>query len=340
MRELRVPDRKELPGGELSSTQWVTQVEFRPGNKQVMGSLVAGRATILWNASTGDRLAVLPGYGARYALDGRCIVTYQAKSGAGVLGISRKHFEANPENVTSKLWNVDDQRPSEEPQLLWSLPGVLRDLSSNGEIALTQVSNGRVEVWSTTRLSVTCLAILPEQAGGVVAARFGPDNSHVIVACGDGYERVWTMADQRPLIESSPDARIVAISGDAPRFLQTTTQGLVLVRDCADASLLAVIDRAPVNSAAVQLDEVFADQCFHPQLSFDGRRAVIPHADGRLEVWDIEARRPLVVLQSSNGSPFRGPIDGPQRFRWRFSPDGTRIVILTKPATVWDADLC
>jgi WD40 repeat protein/tRNA A-37 threonylcarbamoyl transferase component Bud32 len=270
------------------------------------GELLAtadGPLVRLRDARTGKEIRVLHGRGVKlgalaFSPDGRILATVSTDSIVCLWDIS-----------TDKLLRTYRGHAAPVREVVFS---------PDGKVLATADDDGVMKLWDATR-DQEGQSVGPLVGRWAGALAFEPGSERLAVAC-EGV-RAWDITRRRwadrPLL---PKSGFIAYSADGRRLVilaskrwgSAGSEMEIIVRDGDGKGprVLATIKRHPYGMA----------------LSRDGRRLAVRTAGGA-EVWDLDAGKPLLSLESKHG------VGGVA-----FSPDGKRLSVAkqSSPVTVRD----
>jgi WD40 repeat protein len=268
----------------------------------------ADRTARIWNAATGEEIAVLRGHEhsvthVAFSRDGSRIVT------ASVDG-------------TARIW---DATTAKEIAVLrgHTLSAALNSasFSPDGSRVVTASGDNTARIWDATTGAE--IAILAEKqpwgycCGTIATAVYSPDGALIVTAAHAGTVRIWDAetAHQVSLIKV-PDQLFysAAFSPDGSRIVTASSDKTVRIWDTATGRELAVLrgHEATVWTAA-----------FNPS----GSRIVSVSLDKTIRIWDVATARQIDLLHGQR-TYLRSAV---------FSPDGSRILVTSEDGTarVW-----
>jgi WD40 repeat protein len=324
----------------------ITSAQFSPNGSRLVttGYTNARRgdpddSARLWDAKTGEQLAVLKSVGgvylARFSPDGSRIVTagdgtciWDAKTGEklqardefATLGLQ---FSPDGSMVSTIVWddtvNLWDAKSG---KLLVNLKhkGVnSAQFSPDGSQVVTAGYDDDVaRLWDTK--TGKPLAILVHERGvttGVNSAQFSPNGSLVVTAGSDNTARVWDAKTGKQLVILRHEGSVnsAQLSPDGKRVLTASEDQTAGLWDAAAGEELAVL----------KCEGHLGSRPFSP----DGSRLLTSSADKTAGLWDTKTGKQVAVLKHEGG------VNSVQ-----FSPEGSRVLTTSQDhmvAGLWDA---
>ncbi len=184
-------------------------------------------------------------------------------------------------------------------------------LATSGLFALTD--DGRITLW---RAETGKPVVAPIVHGGVVGAlAFSPDDSRLLSGGNTRASMLWDTSTGRPVgtpLRQQTTAYTAAFSPDGTRMATGSEDGSVRIWDVAqDKSIGQVIQHN--------------DRVVAAAYSIDGLR-ILTESDGSLQLRDATTGEAI-----GSDFPQQGKIG-----RILFSPDGSQVLILGRPAKLWD----
>lgn len=285
---LAMPPLRHLSG--------VERAEFACDGARVVTA--GGKAVRLWDAATGEGLAVLhhgaPVTRVCVSPDGRRVATASA-------------------DRTARVWDAATGEPS-TPPLGHGASVEHVAFSSSGRLLVSCGADRAARVWDAAsgRLLVPL-----EHGHAVSAAELSLDERAVITVGADGAARVWELEELRaPLrLEHGRSVRGAAFSPDGAKVVTVSRGQHALVWDVArGAPLLRLAHERPVRAAA-----------FSP----DGRDLATASWDQTARVWDAQSGAPR--------SPKLWHRGGVEQLAWSRGGDRIATASTDGVARVWDA---
>lgn len=262
----------------------------------------------LWDASTGEELAVLEGHSGpvtdvAFSPNGQTLASASADQSVIVWDVLTQQIVMLLTGHRNAVFSV-----------AFSPDGtLLASGGDDGDVILWDVEEGRA-----------ISEPLEAHSDGVLTVAFSPDGTIVASGSRDGTVILWDVAGRRPLAEPltghTDQVTRVVFNPDGRRFASASRDGTIIVWDVAT--------RQPVDQPLVGHDGYVLGLAFSP----DGRWLASGGEDRMMILWDIEEGREL-------GQPFAG------HEHWvnsvAFSPDGRKLASASRDATIilWDVSL-
>lgn len=206
-----------------------------------------------------------------------------------------------------------------EPHELFTLGAQIGDVAvaETGLIA-TVCANGKVVIWSRSENRQIAEATF---AGQPYSARFGLQESELVVGCSDGTLWIWNWSSQkrRRLGAMGDTVRSLATSADRRLLAVSCENGAVSVWDLSE-ELELVRDEADFLRPAVRV-----------AISPSGRFVAAAHLDGALRCWETASGQMI----SSTSLPPTVPNKPDQVTAVAFADDDCTAI-----AGLWDGTLC
>jgi len=199
--------------------------------------------------------------------------------------------------------------------------------SQNGKLVVSGYKSGATRVWDVagTGLQLTSLA---GNASAVYAARFSPTGSEVVTASADGTIRVW---DALPREQRTEFSGSWAGSTPSPVFgANYSSDGDRILTSDGTNAYLYTADGKPVYASGGQvvLFPSGTADVNSAQFNGAGTEIVTADSDGTVDLWRASGsdytRIQTIRLTGAQGGPAHDA---------SFSPDGSRIVIVTNDNT-------
>ena len=278
---------------ELRLEGTVNSVEFSPDGRKI---LTAAEDAVVWDAETGEKVAVLSGHnasvrGATYSRDGRYIVTFGDDATVQL-------FEASSVQRLARWLGHRDAVIS-------------ASFDARGERVVTSSTDGRAIVWKVKGQQPALW--LAGEAGDVHACGFSQDGSRAVCGDGNGEAHVWDARSGRLLyavravnagsgstlwvndVAFSPDSRTLATAGG---------DGTIRLWDARTGTLRSTWSAGSSGATLMSW-------------SPDGSRLVAGDVDGHIRCWDVASGRLLFENRGHGGHPV---------FSVQFSPSGNELI--------------
>ncbi len=341
---------RDLVSGEEKATcrgheSGVLSVAYAPDGRRLASCAYSNDNSLrLWDAETGDQLAVLGRNtsGLAYAFspdsarlvagtDNGALKYFDAKTGSEVTATqghgaqvwsctfspdgTRLATTANDQ--TAKIWDVRALESGTCEPVIHHDEVVTCAFSPDGRTMVTGGRDARLKIWDSATGSQT--ATLVGHARPLTSCAFSPDGRLILSASFDETLRIWdaasgalrvTLAGHEDSVAScafSPDSkRVVSVALEDPS---------VRVWDAETGAQLATLSGHHGDLTACAL-------------SVDGLRIVSASSDGALKLWDAASYKELATLIGHTGSVVS----------CTFSPDSTKLVTLSFDRTIrlWD----
>jgi eukaryotic-like serine/threonine-protein kinase len=320
---------------------FVKAVAFAPDGKTVLTGSVDKTAR-LWNAATGQALAVLRHEGSvdvvAFSPDGKTVLTgcdddtarlWDAASGKPLAdplrhqpgrGVHAVAFSPTGKTVvtgggdsTARLWDAATGKSVANPLRHKGRVEAVA-FGPDGKTILTGGRDKEARLWD---INGKLLATLPHE-GPVVTVAFGPDGKTVLTGSHDNTARLWDAETGKPLILPlrHDDAVLrVAYHPHDPVVLTSSRDGTVRLWDGATG--------LPLGEPLRHERQVHA-LAFSP----DGKKVLTGSLDFKARLWDLAVNNPVAT-----SLPHQGPVRGV------FSPDSKTVFTgcSDKTARLWDA---
>lgn len=257
------------PGG-----QPLSHVAFTPDSARVVTLAQGARAATLWDAVTGQRLAVLGGHEAPILTT--AVGAPAAQSGARVVTVS-------PQNAL--LWDAT------RGTLVAALRGHtdhIKDavFSPDGQRVVTTSADTTARLWDAATGKL--VTILEGHTGTVYSASFTLAGGKAIMTISaDGSARLWDKQTGQAMflpVGHPRYSQILGISDDGSRMVVSS-----------ESEALELWDRILGNMRAQLLPS--ARDVLATSFSPNGRRLATTLTDGTTRLWDGRSGQPLLVLR-------------------------------------------
>jgi WD40 repeat protein len=250
----------------------VTSAAYSPDGTRIATTSEDGTGA-LWDAATGDRIAVLEGHTqppqkAVWSADGSRVVTIAQDGTARV-------WDGATGAPVSVITDSDDPR----------LQDVV--ISADGSVVVTSgFVHNQVHFWNADDGSL--LGTIPRDV--VDAMALSPDNSLLLLAEQGAGVELWSTSDVR-LVASYPDGAqsyftSAAFSADGSEFVTAGGDGFATVRGLDGSFLTQVQHSGAINAVA-----------FSP----DGKRVATAGDDGTAKVTEIRSGKVVSTFAGHNG---------------------------------------
>ena len=321
-------------GEELAAIEWDggksegDRAAVSPDGSRAVTAL-DGKPAILWNMSTGKRIAELAPLAAiAFSPDNRLVAGISGGSirlWNAATGAESARF-AGRSDLTSIAFSPDGKRlmTTGTDVRLWDATSGVESLAFGAEAEAPKAASfspdgtGIVTTGgdgtATIRDAATgaALAVLKTPGIAVLQAMFLPDKGRVLTTGSDGVARLWDAGSGKPLGtfgEVSTKLVMVALSPDGTTLATSQSDRSVTLWDVRSGRSVATLSD---HGARVY------GMAFSP----DGRRLVTASADNTARIWDARVPRQPRVLAK----------DDVRSVRW--SPDGRHIATISGDRTI------
>jgi WD40 repeat protein len=269
----------------------VNHAAFSPGGRQIVTASSDGTARV-WDAATGLVMAVLSGHRGRvfraaFSPDGLSVVTASGDKTARIWNVmpaaTRMVLQGHNDWVVIAAFSPDGTRvvtaSKDHTARLWVL------VSRNRWFGASRNANPIIQ------LSGDDCTVLRGHEGGVNAAAFSPDNSHVITASEDETVRLWNEAS---------GAQIALLRGHRGwvRSAVFSTDGALVVT-ASDDKTARLWDAATGQTIAFLRGH--DGQVHSASFSPNSDRVLTASSDRTARLWEVGIGKAIVVLFGHDG---------------------------------------
>jgi WD40 repeat protein len=297
-------------------------------NGECWATASADRTARVWDAETGEELAVLSGHAGLV----RSIAFGPLAEGAGSCGA---HLATAGEDGSLVIWSLAsvDASMAEELLKVQAHPGAVWSVafSPDGARLATSGEEGAAKVWDSSTGQELWAA--SDHTGAVYGLAFSADGRLLATAGEEGIVRVWSIS---PDAETSPKklrrhyehegpAYAVAFSPDGTRLAAAGGDGVVKLWSLSPSSAASGEELASLTAHNGAVSGVL----FSP----DGTRLASTGEDETARVWAVGSGSDGYARQALTLVGHTGAVHGAA-----FSPDGSRLVTASEDRTakVWD----
>ena len=338
----------------------VWQADFSPDGDMIVTASHDGNIR-LWDAKTGDRLALLKGHteavkSMTFNSSGTQLVTASNDGTARIWDIDFQteltQLKEHTSTVESASFSTDDQQiitasqdgtariwDAETGQLINILKGHqgavnMATFNTSGTQIVTASQDNTARLWHAETSET--LAILKHDHV-VEHAAFSPDGKLVVTASWDGTARVWNAESGEEISELKHHNGVsyATFSPDGSLIVTTSWDKTACLWETPNRSLsLSKREGEPIETEAISSQSLailigHQGVVNYATFSPDGQRLVTASSDNTARVWEVETGQPLAILKGHTNNVGYAA----------FSPDGEKVVTASwdNTARVWNA---
>jgi WD40 repeat protein len=317
----------------------VESAAFSPDGSRILGAILTAekpyvglwvpRGARIFDATTGEQIAVLDGDAPAFSPDGSHIVTVLRDKTARVWSATGKPvavLRGHEDRITSAAFSPDGSRvvtASEDHTVrIWDAKTGMEIAEQSGVGSAMFSPDGSRILTTSGRISDaktgTEIAVLRGYDGGRISPHFSPDGSRIVTA-SDNFARVWDAGTGNEIAILRGHERPVmsaVFSPDGSRVLTASEDKTVRIWDSATGKELSVL-------------RGHNGMVYEATFSRDGSRIVTASYDSTARIWNVATGKEIALMHAADAwSAFPA-----------ISSDGSRILTTSadKTAQLWDA---